>query len=167
MEPTSPTRIRAVITGLMLAIVSASSLVAFSLLAGSADNPRPFPVAPHHASAAAAPVVIAGDDERTATPPQRTSGGPTLTFEVADAEPAVLGTRLRNHPKKNSEKHPSDNEDAPSTPFGPESEHSCRCDSGPKNNGNAYGHYKNKAHGNANGHDNATPPGHAKSSKKG
>ena len=174
---TSPTRVRAVITGLMLAIVSASSLVAFSLLAGSADDPRVVPVVPHSASAAAAPVVLGN---RVENEPNRVrndttdEGRPTLTFEVAatDDEATVLGTRIRNHAAKNSDKGQgsSGQGKTPDTQFGPETEHvDCRCGSKPKNNapnGNAYGHDKNKANGNAYGHDKATPPGHAKGSKK-
>lgn len=172
---TSPARVRAVITGLLLAIVSASSLVAFSLLAGSADNPRTVPVVPHSASAAAAPVVLGNrvENEPSRARVDTTEGGrPTLTFQVAVAEDEdearVLGTRIRNNENQKPDKNPSVSDETPDTMFGPESEYvECRCAAKPKNdaaNGNAYGHDKNKAQGNAYGHDK-TPPGHAKGSK--
>ncbi len=168
MDPATPAAARAVITGLLIAFLSAGSLVAFSIVARQADDPIFSPVVPHHPAAVATPFVVEDTRESSSDRILGIRIEPA-TVSGQTAAPIVLGERVRNKERERTKDHDRNKkprtEDATLTPHAP-SHSPCDCDRTPEghhSNGNAYRHYKDKAGGNAYGH---TKAGQSKSSKK-
>ena len=165
--------VRSVFIGLALAALSAGSLVAFSLVAGSADDPTDRRVLAARPNLQVEPVVV----DAVTEPDTDRSGRTTAIAISGDAgEPVVLGTLFRNDATSQSKrdaKNDNDrenNDDAPAdddetdTPE-PRSP-SCSCEEPAKKNntpnGHAYGHDKPPGTGLARGHDNSHAAGNGK-----
>ena len=162
MSSSSVSTTRSLAIGLLLAVVSAGSLVVFSYVAGSADDPRAASVRASSPAARVTPMVLGTRISQTKpgrerTRPERVRPG------APPQEPSqtiVLGTRVEN-PNPPSGSPPGDGTDGGSK-FGsiekvskPEvakkPAQSCECDAKSKDhsppNGNAYGYHKNHAGG--------------------
>ena len=190
---TSGANMRSVAVGLLLAAVVAGSLVAFSLLAGSADDPTARRVLATRPDLDVPPVVVEAEETTvlgTRVRPQQ-AAAPVVASQPLAGTPgdtAVLGIRLRNRGAderdgkgKNKGKDKTDpgtaagsgTTEEPSAPHAP----TCTCtdtdqakakekDNTP--NGNAYGHYKQPdSSGLARGHDKPNGNGNAKGHDKG
>lgn len=169
MMPNPPSVTRSVIAGLLLAALSAGSLIGFSLIAGSADDPTGATVAATRPDLGAPAVVLGTRITRDAKPgpPRAEEAAQTAQTEVRPRptptdDVAVLGMRLRNEgvgrngdgskkrdvrTDRSSDKKDRDKKDGAqghATTARQASGSACRCKAGPDNtpNGNAYGYYK-------------------------
>ncbi len=158
MRLTAASQVRVVVAGLLLAAVSAGSLIAFSLLAGHTDAPLAVPVVVQEAPTTATPVTLAAP---APVPPQVEVVRPDVASIVDEpVTDVVLGTRIRNR-KTNATRA---TEPRPAITVAQETVAECACRRAKKShspNGHAYGYYKTTPRGNAYGHHKTTRPGNA------
>jgi len=177
---TSPTG--SILVGLLLAAVSAGSLIAFSLFAGDADNPTGATVAAARPDTDVTPVVLGTRVTREAKAKAETevalSPRPDLSVPVAPPRPAadddvVLGTRIKNQRSDRDRKAPTDDAAAPQ---GGREVASAPCSCGEARgentpNGNAYGYHKQASNrgnnGLARGHSEEPSNGHGNAGANG
>lgn len=153
MMPNPPSVTRSVIAGLLLAALSAGSLIAFSLIAGSSNDPSGATVAARR-PAVDAPAVVLGtritrnDNSVAAEPPRQAQidlrPGPSRADDAA-----VLGTRFRNdgRQRREQDRKAGAEQDAERAKTPARTSSVCHCKKRPDNtpNGHAYGYYKGPA----------------------
>ena len=185
MSRSSVSTTRSIAVGLLLALVSSGSLVMFSYVAGTADDPVTTVVEASRPAAQVAPVVLGSQLAQTEPERERKRSEAARPDRDDDTiEPLVLGIRVTNPDpepqaprsddrrdrggRKGSfeadERDPADPPLARKVPSG-----SCDCDDKAEKrapNGNAYGYHRNRSgEGGAppeasEGHGGGTPPGH-------
>ena len=175
---TRKAHVRSVFIGLALAALSAGSLVAFAIVAGSADDPsRSQRVLAARPDLQVDPVVLGTRiTQQEATSSNGSDGQERVRPIVISAdsiEPAVLGTRFRNKSDDSKPASKPDTKNAPTTPTGGDKNEnpeprspSCSCEGSSKKNnspnGHAYGHDKPPGTGLARGHDKSHAAGKSK-----
>jgi len=157
---------RSVVVGLLLAALSAGSLIAFSLFAGDADNPSRATVAATRPSGDVPPVVLGtriAREDQPASPSVETSPTEARPDPVSVTGDTVLGTRIRaagngkavrrdggekrRSRQLNRDARAGDRNDKPLTLGRRPSSSNCPCDRRPAKsppNGNAYGRDKGR-----------------------
>lgn len=154
MGASSISTTRSIAVGLLLAMVSASSLVMFSYVAGSANDPRPSYVQALSPNGSVAPVVLGtsvadAGDERARDGGIRPDGPPSV--------PVVLGTRIgeddtEKKPEPGSKEPsepgklgpPKDTDDDPSFRRRPSSDDETNGKKKHSPNGHAYGYHRTR-----------------------
>ena len=164
---------RPVLIGLLLGALSAGSFIAFSLVAGNTTVMPRAGVQAAGPATAVAPVVLGtsvSNEKTPSTNPASEDARPDVTEVVVtpDVTTEVLGKRVRNVRNDKSGNaggtaatNPSDTKDSPPS--------ACPCNARTNessSNGNAYGHYKDKAQGNAYGHTGSPGNSQGKGPKK-
>ena len=173
MATTALAPTRPVLIGLLLAALSAGSFIAFSLVAGNTTVTPRAGVQAAGPATGVAPVVLGtrvSNEKTSSNIPASEDTRPDITevAAAAEVETEVLGKRVRNRARNNQSgggstaaTNPNGKDDSSSAP--------CACDgrnNDHSSNGNAYGHYKDKAQGNAYGHTGSPGNAHGKGPKK-
>ena len=168
---TQRANVRSVFIGLALAALSAGSLVAFSVVAGSADDPTGQRVLAARPDLQVDPVVLAAETSRSERDTDKPERVRPIVLSGDSVQPIVLGTRFENDNSEPASK--PDGKNTTNAPAGDDKHESpeprspsCSCEgSSAKNNspnGHAYGHDKPPGTGLARGHDKSRAPGNSK-----
>ena len=156
MATTTAAATRPVLIGLLLAALSAGCFIAFSLVAGNTTVLPPAGVQAAGPATSVAPFVLGtrllNEQNAPQSAPQDTRTDIAEITATPDVETEVLGKRVRNRARNhNSGDAGGSIAMTPTQTDGSSSSTFARTKAS-SSNGNAYGHYKDKAQGNAYGH---------------